>query len=66
MRRRLAAANGGYLIVGDPDDVAARMLELSQSGLDGIAMGLVNYTRHFPFVRDEVLPRLQRLKLRHQ
>lgn len=64
MWRRLAAANGGYLIVGDPDGVAQQMLALSASGLDGIAMGLVNYTAHFPYIRAEVLPRLARLGLR--
>jgi alkanesulfonate monooxygenase SsuD/methylene tetrahydromethanopterin reductase-like flavin-dependent oxidoreductase (luciferase family) len=64
MWRRLAAANGGHLIVGDPDDVAAQMQGLAASGLDGIAMGLVNYTQHFPYFRDEVLPRLTHLGLR--
>jgi dimethylsulfone monooxygenase len=62
--RRLAAANGGYLILGDPDEVAQQMKELSEAGLAGIAMGLVNYVDHFPYVRDEVLPRLERMGLR--
>jgi len=42
MWRRLAAANGGYLIKGDPDQVVEQMRQLSEAGLTGIAMGLVN------------------------
>jgi alkanesulfonate monooxygenase SsuD/methylene tetrahydromethanopterin reductase-like flavin-dependent oxidoreductase (luciferase family) len=62
--RRLAAANGGTLILGDPDEVASQLKTLHEAGLTGIAMGLVNYVDHFPFFRDEVLPRLERMGLR--
>jgi dimethylsulfone monooxygenase len=64
--RRLAAANGGTLILGDPDDVANQLKTLNEAGLTGIAMGLVNYVDHFPFFRDEVLPRLERLGMRNK
>jgi alkanesulfonate monooxygenase SsuD/methylene tetrahydromethanopterin reductase-like flavin-dependent oxidoreductase (luciferase family) len=64
MWRRLAAANGGHLILGDPDEVAQQMKAMSDLGLTGIAMGLVNYVDHFPYIRDEVLPRLERMGLR--
>jgi alkanesulfonate monooxygenase SsuD/methylene tetrahydromethanopterin reductase-like flavin-dependent oxidoreductase (luciferase family) len=50
--------------VGDPDRVAAGFAEISAAGFSGIAMGFVNYLDEFPFFRDEVLPRLERLGLR--
>jgi len=62
--RRIAAGNSAYPFIGDPDDVAQQMKELHDIGFGGIAMGLVNYTRDFPYFRDEVLPRLERLGLR--
>ena len=66
MRRRHAGGNGAYPIIGDPDQVAAEMKRLSDMGLRGIAMGLVNYVDHLPYVRDEVLPRLEQVGLRQK
>jgi hypothetical protein len=40
------------------------LTQLSEAGLDGMAVGLVNYIDEFPVVRDEILPRLERLGLR--
>ena len=37
---------------------------MSACGVDGIAIGLVNYIEDFPVLRDEVLPRMERLGLR--
>jgi hypothetical protein len=39
---------------------------MAESGLDGIALGLVNYINDMPLLRDEVLPRLERLGLRER
>jgi FMNH2-dependent dimethyl sulfone monooxygenase len=64
IRNGFAASHGGCLIVGDPDDVAARLVELSAAGFAGFAFSHVNYVAEFPFFRDEVLPRLERLGLR--
>jgi alkanesulfonate monooxygenase SsuD/methylene tetrahydromethanopterin reductase-like flavin-dependent oxidoreductase (luciferase family) len=63
-RKRMAGGNGGYPIVGSPDDVAEEFRKLSAMGIDGCAMGLVNGLLYFPYIRDEVLPRLERLGLR--
>ena len=51
-------------IVGDPDHVAAMMKRLSGYGIKALAIGLTNYIDHFPYFRDEVLPRLEREGLR--
>ena len=66
MKLRIAAGNSAYPIIGDPDSVVAQMQELSDMGLSGIAMGLVNYVDHFPYFRDQVLPRLARAGLRKE
>ena len=66
LRKRIAGGNGGYPIIGSPDDVAAEMQKLNSLGIDGIAMGLVNGLLYLPYVRDEVLPRLARLGLREE
>ena len=64
LRKRMAGGNGGYPIIGSPDDVAEQMAALNKMGIDGIAMGLVNGLDYFPYVRDEVLPRLEGMGLR--
>jgi len=64
--KRTAGGNGAYPIIGDPDSVVSQMQALSDIGVSGIAMGLVNYTDHFPYIRDEVLPRLERAGLRQE
>jgi alkanesulfonate monooxygenase SsuD/methylene tetrahydromethanopterin reductase-like flavin-dependent oxidoreductase (luciferase family) len=54
----------GFPVVGDPDRVAAMLADLSEAGFNGVGLSLVNYLDEFPYFRDEVLPRLQRLGLR--
>jgi alkanesulfonate monooxygenase SsuD/methylene tetrahydromethanopterin reductase-like flavin-dependent oxidoreductase (luciferase family) len=63
-RRRFAAGYGGYPLVGSPDDVARELAAISDAGFVGLCFNLVNYLDEFPYVRDEVLPRLERLGLR--
>ena len=57
-RVRAAAGNGALPIVGTPDEVVATMERLSDYGISALAMGFTNYLDHFPYFRDEVLPRL--------
>ena len=57
-RIRAAGGNGALPIVGDPADVVAMMKRLSECGISALAMGFTNYLEHFPYFRDEVLPRL--------
>ena len=64
VRLRHAAGHGGYPMVGDPDVVAGEMKKLSDAGFAGFAFSFVNYNDEFPFFRDEVLPRLERMGLR--
>ena len=63
-RAHYAHGNSGVPIVGDPDHVARLLIDLSRSGLSGIAVSLVNYADELPYLRAEVLPRLERAGLR--
>jgi alkanesulfonate monooxygenase SsuD/methylene tetrahydromethanopterin reductase-like flavin-dependent oxidoreductase (luciferase family) len=65
LKERLISGVGTYPIVGSYDDVAACFKDMNDAGLNGIALGLVHYINDLPAVRDEVLPRLQQLGLRH-
>jgi FMNH2-dependent dimethyl sulfone monooxygenase len=63
MSRPMVAGIGTSPIVGSYDQVAQRLKYLSDAGLDGIALGLVNYIDEFPILQHEILPRLERLSL---
>jgi alkanesulfonate monooxygenase SsuD/methylene tetrahydromethanopterin reductase-like flavin-dependent oxidoreductase (luciferase family) len=65
-RVRQAAGYGSFPVVGDPDTVAGQLAKISEIGFTALAMGLVNYLDEFPFFRDEVLPRLERLGVRER
>jgi FMNH2-dependent dimethyl sulfone monooxygenase len=64
-RRRIAVGHGGYPVVGNPDECAAALAKLHEAGFAGFAFSFVNYIDEFPYFRDEVLPRLERLGLRN-
>ena len=54
----------GYTSIGTPDDVANQLAEAAEAGVDGIGLWMVNYGAELPYLRDEVLPRLERRGLR--
>jgi FMNH2-dependent dimethyl sulfone monooxygenase len=64
-RMRQAAGYGSYPVLGDPDRVAGELAKISAIGFAGLALGFVNYLAEFPYFRDEVLPRLERLGVRN-
>jgi FMNH2-dependent dimethyl sulfone monooxygenase len=64
LKERLISGVGTYPVIGSYDDAAESFKRMSDAGLDGAALGLVNYISDFPALRDEVLPRMQRLGLR--
>jgi alkanesulfonate monooxygenase SsuD/methylene tetrahydromethanopterin reductase-like flavin-dependent oxidoreductase (luciferase family) len=66
IRNGYAQGMGGLPLIGDPDEVAGALADLSKAGLTGIAISLVNYVDELPFFCDEVLPRLERLGLREK
>jgi alkanesulfonate monooxygenase SsuD/methylene tetrahydromethanopterin reductase-like flavin-dependent oxidoreductase (luciferase family) len=64
LKERLISGVGTYPVVGSYDDVVDEYRQMSDCGVDGMAIGLVNYIEDFPTLRDEVLPRMERLGLR--
>ena len=65
LKERMISGLGTFPVIGSYDDVAEAFQRLHQAGLDGIAIGMVNYIDEFPMLRDEILPRMERLGLRH-
>ncbi len=53
-------------MVGDPDQIAKQLADLSAAGLRGIGFSFVNYLRELPYFCDEVLPRLERIGVREK
>jgi dimethylsulfone monooxygenase len=64
LKERFISGSGTFPVVGSFDEAAASFKRLSDAGLDGMALGLVNYIDELPVLRDEVLPRMERLGLR--
>ena len=64
IKERFVSGVGTYPVVGSADTCAETFRKLSEAGLDGMAFGLVNFIDEIPFVRDELLPRMERLGLR--
>jgi FMNH2-dependent dimethyl sulfone monooxygenase len=63
-RQGYVSGMGGLIMVGDPDQVAQTLADLSRAGLRGIGFSFVNYLKELPFFCDEVLPRLERMGIR--
>lgn len=64
LKERYISGSGTFPVVGSFDDAAATYKRLSDAGLNGLAVAMVNYLNEFPLLRDEVLPRMERLGLR--
>ena len=64
LKERFISGGGTFPVIGSYDEVAATFSRLADSGLDGMALASVNYAREMPVIRDEILPRMERLKLR--
>ena len=65
-RQRFLGGHGVYPLIGDPDDVAKELARISEAGFIGTTITFVNYVKEFPYFRDEVLPRLERMGLRQK
>ncbi len=63
LKARLVIGSG-YPIIGSYDDAVETFQKLSAAGIDGLALGMINYVDDMPALRDEVLPRMERVGLR--
>ena len=64
LRGRFAAGHGTLPFVGDPDTVAKEMAKVTEAGFAGCTISCVDYVKEFPYFRDEVLPRFEKMGLR--
>jgi len=64
LKSRLISGLATYPLIGSYDEVASMLARISDAGIDGMALGLVNYITELPHLRDGVLPRLERMGLR--
>ena len=65
LKARLISGLATYPLVGSYDEVAAMLRRISDAGIDGMALGLVNYITELPHLTDGVVPRLERMGLRN-
>jgi dimethylsulfone monooxygenase len=66
LRGRFAAGHGTYPLVGDPDTIVKEMKKIPASGFAGTTLSFVDYIKEFPYFRDEVIPRLEKIGLREK
>jgi alkanesulfonate monooxygenase SsuD/methylene tetrahydromethanopterin reductase-like flavin-dependent oxidoreductase (luciferase family) len=64
LKFRIAGGHGGLPVVGDPDDVAAKLVDVADAGFAGCTITFVDYLKEFPFFQERVLPRLERAGVR--
>ncbi len=57
-------SGAGHPVIGSYDDAVETFQKMSAAGLDGFALGMINYVNDFPHIRDELLPRMERVGLR--
>ncbi|MBB5536215.1 LLM class flavin-dependent oxidoreductase [Rhizobium giardinii] len=64
-KERFIAGWGGYPIVGTPEQVADKLVALSNTGVDGALLTMVDYNEELPFFNDRVMPLLKQAGLRN-
>jgi len=62
-KERFIAGWGGYPIVGTPEQVADKLVGLSNTGVDGALLTMVDYNEELPFFNDRVMPLLRQAGL---
>ena len=64
LRTRMAGGNGGYPLIGSPEDVAEGLKDLHGAGFKGAALIFLNYGNELGFFIDRVLPLLEQAGIR--
>jgi dimethylsulfone monooxygenase len=64
MKERFISGGGTFPVIGSYDEAADILRRLSDAGLSGMALSMVNYVRDVPLLRDEIIPRMARLGVR--
>jgi dimethylsulfone monooxygenase len=61
---RLAAGRGALTMVGTPEQIVSSMAQLTDAGLDGLALSWVNYDEGLQQMEDDILPLMVQAGLR--
>lgn len=65
MQERFIAGWGGYPLVGTPEQVVEGFAELSEAGMGGMIMGMIDYNEEMKYFGERVMPLLVEAGLRH-
>ena len=63
-KENFIAGWGGYPLVGTPEMVAEKLVELSSTGVDGSLITMVDYNQELPYWNEKVMPLLEQAGLR--
>ncbi|RQS26894.1 MULTISPECIES: LLM class flavin-dependent oxidoreductase [unclassified Burkholderia] len=63
-KARFIAGWGGYPLVGTPEQVTDKLVDLSKTGVDGTLISMVDYNTELPFWNERVMPLLEQAGLR--
>ncbi len=63
-RENFIAGWGGYPLVGTPEQVTDKLLQLSKTGIDGTLISMVDYNQELPYWNSKVMPLLEQAGLR--
>jgi dimethylsulfone monooxygenase len=64
LKERIISGVGTFLVKGSYDDVVETYRQLHEAGLDGVAVGMFDYIADTERLREEILPRMERIGLR--
>lgn len=64
-KESFVAGWGGYPLVGTPEQVTDKLIELSSTGIDGTLLTMVDYNAELPYWNEKVMPLLEQAGLRN-
>ena len=64
VERKVLGYGANWAIFGEPDHVARKLNRLHEAGFDGVAIDFINYLDELPYFVQEVLPRIERMRIR--
>jgi alkanesulfonate monooxygenase SsuD/methylene tetrahydromethanopterin reductase-like flavin-dependent oxidoreductase (luciferase family) len=63
-RQRYAGGTGSYPLIGSPQTIAEKIVQIQKLGFSGATLSFVNFNEELPFFVDRVLPLLRQAGLR--
>ncbi|MBM4765020.1 LLM class flavin-dependent oxidoreductase [Bacillus sp. B15-48] len=64
-RENFIAGWGGYALVGTPEQVAEKLINISKAGVSGTLLSFVDYLQEMPYFNEAVLPLLEQAGVRN-